>query len=57
MFGGMRRLLGRGLGDAGATHRMQDPRVSGFIRGLTVGAFVGAVIAGSAVWNRRSRNP
>jgi hypothetical protein len=54
MLGGLRRLIGHGRGDGGVKHRPQDPRVSGFMRGLTVGAFVGAVIAGSAIWNRRS---
>jgi hypothetical protein len=52
MFGGLWRIAGR----HGGASSPPDPRVSGFIRGLTVGAFVGAVIAGSAIWNRRTRN-
>jgi hypothetical protein len=32
-----------------------DPRLTQFLRGLTMGALVGAAIAGSAIWGRRSR--
>jgi hypothetical protein len=31
-----------------------DPRLVAFARGLALGALVGAAIAGSTVWNRRS---
>ena len=30
---------------------------SSFVRGLTLGALIGAAIAGSAIWQRRSRRP
>jgi hypothetical protein len=32
-----------------------DPRVAAFLRGVTIGALVGAAIAGSALWERASR--
>ena len=32
-----------------------DPRVAAFLRGVTIGALVGAAIAGSALWDRASR--
>lgn len=38
----------------GARGRDDDP-VATFVRAATVGAFVGAVIAGSTVWNRIRR--
>ena len=28
-----------------------------FLRGLTIGALVGAVLAGSSLWSRRRREP
>jgi hypothetical protein len=31
----------------------EDPRFAQFFRGLTIGALVGAAIAGSAIWRRR----
>ena len=31
----------------------RPPRMSTFLRGLVLGAFVGAAIAGSAIWRRR----
>jgi transposase len=31
---------------------MSDPRVATFLRGLVIGALVGAAIAGSAIWRR-----
>jgi hypothetical protein len=36
--------------------RDDDP-LSVFVRGATVGAFVGAAIAGSAIWRRARRHP
>jgi len=30
-----------------------DPRVAQFVRGLALGALVGAAIAGSTIWQRR----
>ncbi|MFI5226071.1 MAG: hypothetical protein ACHQ3P_05295 [Candidatus Limnocylindrales bacterium] len=30
-----------------------DPRLAQFLRGATMGALVGAAIAGSAIWRRR----
>lgn len=32
-----------------------DPRVASFLRGVTIGALVGAAIAGSALWERAQR--
>jgi hypothetical protein len=32
-----------------------DPRVASFLRGVTIGALVGAAIAGSALWERAVR--
>lgn len=46
-----RTLLGRTRSDDSA-----DPRLTAFVRGLTLGALVGAAIAGSSLWSRRSRN-
>lgn len=46
----MRRHLPRSLGT-----RDDDP-LAVFVRGATVGAFVGAMIAGSTIW-RRIRRP
>ena len=41
------RLMGvRGGGD-------DDPRAAQFVRGLVLGAMVGAAIAGSTLWQRR----
>jgi len=31
---------------------MSAPERSRFLRGLTIGALIGAVIAGSRIWNR-----
>jgi hypothetical protein len=42
-------LLVRRRGDSAAG----DTRLLAFARGLALGALVGAVIAGSTVWNRR----
>jgi hypothetical protein len=32
-----------------------NPRVAAFLRGVTIGALVGAAIAGSALWERAAR--
>ena len=32
-----------------------QPRTSTFLRGLTIGALVGAAIAGSTIWGRRRK--
>jgi hypothetical protein len=28
-----------------------------FLRGLTIGAIIGAILAGSSLWSRRKRGP
>ena len=33
-----------------------QPQMSTFLRGRVVGAFVGAAVAGSAIWRRRNRD-
>ena len=33
----------------------EDRSVASFLRGLTLGALVGAIIAGSSLWTRRRR--
>ena len=33
----------------------EDPRTGTFLRGLTIGALVGAAIAGSTIWGRLRR--
>jgi hypothetical protein len=40
-----------GDGSGGET----DPRLASFLRGVTIGALVGAAIAGSALWERAQR--
>ena len=37
----------------GATASGDDPRAAQFVRGLALGALVGAAIAGSTIWQRR----
>jgi len=37
----------------GATASSDDPRAAQFVRGLALGALVGAAIAGSTIWQRR----
>jgi len=32
-----------------------DRSVASFLRGLTIGALIGAIIAGSSLWSRRRR--
>jgi hypothetical protein len=34
--------------------RVSDQTTATFVRGLTVGALLGAVIAGSSIWSRRA---
>lgn len=34
-----------------------DPRPATFVRGLAIGALVGAAIAGSTIWQRRHARP
>jgi hypothetical protein len=35
--------------------RWDDPRVRAFLRGITIGALIGAAIAGSRIWERRRK--
>ena len=42
---------------AGDSRDPDDLRASTFARGLTLGALVGAAIAGSTIWQRRHRRP
>ena len=51
MIGGLFRGL---AGRAGST-RPTDPRLLAFVRGVAIGALMGAAIAGSSLWNRRRR--
>ena len=37
----------------GAVGEGEDPRATQFVRGLALGALVGAAIAGSTIWQRR----
>jgi hypothetical protein len=37
------------------TRRSDDVTTSTFLRGLTLGAILGAIIAGSSLWSRRFR--
>jgi len=41
------------VGPTGAPDRHDSPTVASFVRGLTIGALVGAAIAGSALLGRR----
>ena len=45
---GLERLNRAAEGAAG-----DDPRAATFVRGLVLGALVGAAIAGSTIWQRR----
>jgi hypothetical protein len=40
---------------AGADRTLSDPRVVSFARGLSLGALVGAAVAGSALWGALRR--
>jgi hypothetical protein len=33
-----------------------DPRMEAFVRGLVMGALVGAALAGSSLWGRRNQS-
>ena len=37
----------------GATQASDDPRIAQFVRGVALGALVGAAVAGSTLWGRR----
>lgn len=43
----------QGLADVAELLAREQPRLASFVRGLTIGALVGAALAGSAVWRRR----
>jgi len=45
----------QGLTDLSEALAHEQPRMSKFLRGLAVGALVGAAIAGSTIWQRRRR--
>jgi hypothetical protein len=45
----------QGLTDLSEMLEHEQPRVSKFLRGLAIGALVGAAIAGSTIWQRRRR--
>ena len=45
----------QGLSDLSELLAKEQPRVSKFVRGLAVGALVGAAIAGSTIWQRHRR--
>ncbi len=44
----------QGLADLSEIVSEHPPRFGAFWRGLTIGALVGAAIAGSAIWRRRN---
>lgn len=44
-----------GLRDLSELLSDEEPRASTFLRGLTIGALVGAAIAGSTIWGRRRK--
>jgi hypothetical protein len=35
--------------------RDDDRTTASFLRGLTIGAIIGAILAGSSIWSRRRR--
>jgi LPXTG-motif cell wall-anchored protein len=37
------------------TDRDDDRSTASFLRGLTIGAIIGAILAGSSLWSRRRR--
>ena len=43
----------QGLTDLSEMLDHEQPRISKFLRGLAIGALVGAAIAGSTIWQRR----
>ncbi len=48
-------LIGRRLTGRQRTAGVLDPRLAPFLRGISIGALVGAAIAGSTIWSRRGR--
>lgn len=45
----------QGLKDLSDLLADEQPKMGTFLRGLTIGALVGAAIAGSTIWQRRRR--
>ena len=45
----------QGLKDLADLLAEEQPKMGTFLRGLTIGALVGAAIAGSTIWQRRRR--
>ena len=45
----------KNLADLSELLAREQPHMSRFVRGLTIGALVGAAIAGSAIWRRSRR--
>jgi len=45
----------QGLTDLSELLEHEQPRIAKFLRGLAIGALVGAAIAGSTIWQRRRR--
>ncbi|HET9083373.1 MAG TPA: hypothetical protein VFN41_03140 [Candidatus Limnocylindrales bacterium] len=39
------------------SERKDDPTTANFLRGLTIGAIIGAIIAGSRLWRVLGRRP
>jgi hypothetical protein len=37
------------------SQRDDDRSTASFLRGLTIGAIIGAIVAGSSLWSRRRR--
>jgi hypothetical protein len=37
------------------SERDDDRTTASFLRGLTIGAIIGAILAGSSIWSRRKR--
>jgi hypothetical protein len=37
------------------SERGDDRSTASFLRGLTIGAIIGAIVAGSSLWSRRRR--
>lgn len=51
----MERGPTQGLKDLADLLADEQPKLGPFIRGVTIGALVGAAIAGSTIWQRRRR--
>jgi hypothetical protein len=45
----------QGLADLAGFLQSEPERTGSFMRGIVIGALVGAAIAGSAIWQRRHR--